>query len=175
MQKNKQGGVLAATILGLAVFLGAGCSMLGYRVGNSLPPGINVVHVPSFENKTTEPQLELYTTQATISELQREGSLMVGDLGKSDVVLHVDLVDLTLQPLRYEADAATTTSEYRLTIRAELRLVERSTDKVLAKNTVKGETDFSPSGDLSTAKRDALPRASDDLAHQIVKSIVEFW
>jgi len=149
--------------------------MLGYSVGNSLPPGINVVHVPSFENKTTEPQLELYTTQATISELQREGSLMVGDLGKSDVVLHVDLIDLSLQPLRYEADASTTTREYRMTIRAELRLVERSTDKVLAKNTVKGETDFVPFGDLSTAKRDALPKASADLAHKIVKSIVEFW
>lgn len=155
--------------------LTSSCTALGYRVGSSLPPGINVVNIPVLENRSGEPQLELTTTKALISELQRDGTLSVGDIEKADVVLTVVLEDFSLQPLRYESDSATATSEYRLTIRASLVLKNRRDGKVMVTNKVKGETDFVPTGDLSSAKREALPRAAADLAHQIVKSVVEFW
>lgn len=153
----------------------AGCSALGYRVGSSLPPGINVVHVPTLVNRTAEPQLELGATQAVIRELQREGTLTVGDMGKADVVLLVILEDFSMEPLRYESDSPTATSEYRLTIHAALELKSRQDGRLLASNKVRGEADFVPAGDLSSAKREALPQAAADLAHRIVKSVVEFW
>ncbi len=158
-----------------ALLLNAGCAALGYRVGTTLPPGIEVVHVPSFENRTGEPQLELGSTQATIAQIQRDGTLTVGDAEKADVVLQVVLTDFSLTPLRYDSDTATTTSEYRMTIRADVKLVRQRDNTVMASSTVKGETDFVPTGDLSSAKRDAMPQAEADLAHQIVKSVVEFW
>lgn len=164
----------ALVIIAVAA-LSAGCTAMGYRVGSSLPPGISVVHVPALENRTSEPQLELATTKAVMSELQRDGTLSVGDIEKADVVLTVVLDNFVLAPLRYERDSATATSEYRMTIRASIELKNRRDGRVMVKNTVKGETDFIPSGDLSSAKRDALPRAAADLAHQIVKSVVEFW
>lgn len=157
------------------VLLSAGCTALGYRVGSTLPPGINVVHVPTFQNRTSEPQLELDTTQAVISEIQRDGTLTVGDMEKSDVVLSVELTGFTLEPLRYDSNTATTTQEYRMTIWASVILADRRANKVLVKTTVKGEADFEPVSDLSSAKRDAQPKAATDLAHQIVKSVVEFW
>jgi len=157
------------------LLLNAGCTALGYRIGSALPTGIEVVHVPSFENQSGEPRLELGTTQATIAQLQRDGTLTVGDLDKADVVLHVVLKDFSLAPLRYESDTATSTSEYRMTIRADVKLVHRLSNTVMAASSVKGETDFVPTSDLSSAKRDALPQAEADLAHQIVKSVVEFW
>jgi hypothetical protein len=166
---------LTTGLLCVVVMLNAGCTALGYRVGSTLPPGIEVVHVPSFENKSGEPRLELGATQATIAEIQRDGTLTVGDREKADVVLQVVLTRFALTPLRYQTDAATTTSEYRLTIWADVKLVRQSDDTVMAYSSVKGDTDFVPTGDLSTAKRDALPAAEEDLAHQIVKSVVEFW
>lgn len=165
--------MLFSFFLCFALLCGSGCA--GYRLGSALPAGINVVHVPTFKNNTSEPQLELTTTQATISELQRDGTLSVSDSEKADVILTVTLVNFYLEPLRYETDASTTTKEYRLTIMATLELTELKTGKVLVKSSVKGETDFIPAGDLSSSKRTALPAAAADLAHQIVQSVVEFW
>jgi len=167
--------ILKPVVMVAVALMVAGCAALGYRVGSSLPPGINVVHVPTLVNRTSEPQLELSTTQAVISELQRDGTLSVGDTEKADVILIVVLENFVMEPLRYESDSATATSEYRMTIRAALELKSRRDGRVLAANKVKGETDFTPTGDLSSAKRDALPQAATDLAHQIVKSVVEFW
>ncbi len=165
----RQVGILA---LGIVLMF---CGCIGYRLGSTLPPGINVVHVPTFVNKTSEPRLEIETSQAAIREFQRDGTLSVSDLEKSDVVLYVNLVGFRLEPLRYEADRTTTTEEYRLTITASLKLTERLTGKILTRNTVEGEADFIPSGDLSSAKRNALPAAARDLAHDIVENVVEFW
>lgn len=178
MMDKKTFGILRNLTLTLfcsAFLLNVGCTALGYRVGTTLPPGIEVVHIPSFENKSGEPRLELGATQATIAQIQRDGTLTVGDLAKSDVILEVVLTEFSLTPLRYDSDTATTTSEYRMTIRADVKLVHRTSQKVLTSNSVKGEADFVPTSDLSTAKRDALPAAESDLAHQIVKSVVEFW
>ncbi len=166
---------LSIPALCTALLLNAGCAALGYRVGTTLPPGIEVVHVPSFVNRTGEPRLELGATQAAIAQIQRDGTLTVGDMDKADVVLQVVLTDFALAPLRYEADTATSTSEYRMTIQADVKLVRRLDKTVMAASSVKGEADFVPTGDLSSAKRDALPQAEADLAHQIVKSVVEFW
>jgi hypothetical protein len=164
-----------SALCGAALFVGAGCTAVGYRVGSTLPPGIEVVHVPTFLNRTSQPQLELDTTQATIAELQRDGTLMIGDVEKADVVLKVELIDFFMEPLRYESDSNTTTREYRMTIKATVELTNRRTKAVMVKTIVKGENDFIPIGDLSSGKREALPKASRDLAHQIVKAVVEFW
>ena len=165
--------VLAILLVGVLGTLPGGC--VGYRLGSTLPPGINVVHVPTFMNKTTEPRLEIETSQATIRELQRDGTLSVSDLGKCDVVLNVALIGFRLEPLRYERDNSTTTREYRLTITADIKLTNRRTGKVMTHTTVQGEADFVPTGDLSSTKREALPDAAEDLAHDIVESIVEYW
>ena len=161
------------TLLCVVASMLVGC--LGYRLGSSLPPGIDVVHVPVFTNETDEPLLEVVTTQATIAEFQRDGSLAVGDADRADVILHVRLTGFSLHPLRFERDAVTTAEEYRMTIRADMRLVERRTGNVLVANRVHGERDFVFTGDLSSAKRTHLPAAAEDLATRIVRASVEFW
>jgi len=164
-------GIIILTAIAISAL--TGCS--SYRLGSSLPEGIEVIHVPTFVNKTSEPLLEIITTSKTISEIQRDGTLSIGDAKKSDIILYVSLTDLKLVPLRYETERTTTTREYRLIITASLRLENRVTGKVMARNVVSGERDFMPSGDLSSAKRAALPLAAVDLAHSIVEKVVEFW
>lgn len=164
-------GIMVMTAL-LSVVL-TGCA--GYRLGSTLPEGINVINVPTFVNKTTEPLLDVIATQATIKEIQRDGTLSIGTLDKSDIVLHVSLIGIKLQPLLYEKDSRTTTREYRMTLTASLKLTNLSTGKVMTRNVVIGETDFMPTGDLSTAKREAIPFAAKDLARRIVENVVEYW
>ncbi len=164
-----------AVVIILAAVAGVLSGCVGYRLGSTLPPGINIVHVPTFINKTSEPLLEIVTSKAVISEIQRDGTLSIGSLEKCDIILNVSLIDLQLKPLRYETDRTTTTREYRMTITASLKLTNRLSGKVMTRSVVTGETDFMPTGDLSSAKRDAVPDAASDLAHSIIENVVEYW
>ncbi len=166
---------LGAVLLLSGLAMMAGCSALGYRLGSTLPPGIDVVHVPTVINRTSEPLIELQVTQSIVNELQREGTLSVADIDKADVVLNVFLDGFTLAPLRYESDQATATSEYRMTLRAVVELENLRTGEKMVQTTVRGEADFTPAGDLTSSKREILPKAADDLAQRIVQSVVEFW
>jgi hypothetical protein len=168
---SKHISIIMLSAITLSVLIG--CS--SYHLGSSLPKGIEVINVPTFINKTSEPLLEVITTAQTISEIQRDGTLSIGDPKKSDIILYVSLTDLKLTPLRYETERTTTTREYRLTITASIRLENRVTGKVMTRNIVTGERAFMPAGDLSSGKRDALPLAAKDLAHSIVERVVEYW
>ena len=157
----------------LALMVGSGC--MGYQLGSSLPPGIEVVHVPVFSNATDEPGLEVVTTRATIAEFQRDGTLSVGEGERADVILEARVTRFSLDPLRYDRDDATGAEEYRMNIQADIQLVERRTGEVLVRRRINGEHDFILTGDLSTAKRTFLPAAAEDLAARIVRASIEFW
>lgn len=164
-------GAALAILSGAGV--GAGCA--GYRLGSALPPGIETIHVPAFVNQTGEPQLESVTTSLTIQEFQRDGALKVTDPERADVTLAVTLVSFELEPLRFEKDNTRRTREYRLIIGADIVLKQSGAEGTLLERHVKGDTTFILTGDITSAKRDALPDAARDLAHDIVESVVEYW
>ncbi len=150
-----------------------GC--LGYRLGSTLPDDIRSVFVPVFENRSGEPLLEQQVTSAVIAEIQKDGNLTVKDENAADTVLRVTIRGFQLQPVRYEHDERRTAAEYRLTITAEILFTRNTTGKTLSKGTVYGETTFAPAADMMSSKRRAIPDAADDLARQIVKSMIEIW
>ena len=148
---------------------------MGYRLGTTLPPGIHSIYIPSFVNRTGEPELEVATTRAAIQEFQKDGTLRLGSQGGTDAYLKVTLQEFRLEPLRYSGDQAKTTSEYRLVIIAKVNFHRSTTDERLSSRRVRGESTFEPGAELSLAKLNALPEAAEDLAHHIVKSVVEYW
>jgi hypothetical protein len=156
-----------------ALAVAGGC--VGYKLGSTLPPGIESVYVPTFINETGEPFVETETTRAAIQEFQKDGTLRVRDRAVADAILNVTVVEFELEPLRYERDRNKTTDEYRLTLTADVSFARAKDGEVLITRRVKGETDFLPGGDLGSAKRAALPQAARDLAHDIVESVVEYW
>lgn len=163
-------GAMAAVV---ALAMLTGCA--GYRLGSSLPPGIEDVHVPTFVNKTQEPLIENDATRAVVQELQRDGTLEVASESEADAVLRVTLTGYKIDGVRYERDRPKVAKEHRLVISADLRLEARATGKLLAERSVEGEAVFADSGDMVSARRQALPIATADLAHDIVESIVEYW
>ena len=157
----------------LAALLFSGCA--GYRLGTSLPPDIQSVHIPTFLNSTEEPQLETDTTAAAIREFVRDGTLRVADADQADTVVKVTLTSFRLTPVRYEKEESRTTREYRMEIGARVDFRKPGDEAPLLTRKVVGDTTFFPGGDIGQAKRDALPAASRDLAHKIVECVVEFW
>ena len=151
-----------------------GCA--GYRLGSMLPKDIATVYVPTFVNKTSEPRLEVETTQALIEDLQRDGSLRVVNEDQADTILKVTLNGYNLNPVSYRTDQRTATREYRITIAASFVLTRRGSGAVVAESPrVIGEGVFQVVGDLTTSKATGLPIAAEDLGRRIVQQMVEVW
>lgn len=160
----------------LALIAAATTSCVGYKLGSTLPPGIKSIYVTAFVNETKEPQIETDTTQATMQEFQRDGTLRVTAKDQADAMLDVTLTRFALEPLSYNRNDPLTTQEYRMRISARVVFTRlRPELKVMSDRTVQGEATFDLAGDMFTSKQRALPEASRDLAHDIVESVVEYW
>lgn len=161
-----------SVLTGGALLIIAGCA--NYQLGSMLPPGIRSIHVPTFVNRSSEPQIEASITAATVREFQRDGTLEVEVREQADAVLDVVLTGYRLQAVRYDKDRAKTAAEYRVFLEAKIALKSRSGGVLLEKQ-LRGDTTFALTGDLASAKMTALPNAAQDLAHKIVESVVEYW
>ncbi len=162
------------TVLTL-VLISTGCSQMGYNLGTTLPEGLRSVHVPIFINETKEPLLENATTQATLEEFQREGTMKVSK-DQADTLLEVTLTDFVLEPLRYRKDESLTGQEYRIRIYANMVFSQTHPEKkIMINKRVIGEATFLLVGDLSSSKLTALPDAAENLGYHIVNDIVEYW
>lgn len=161
-----------AAVVGIA----AGCHSMGYSLGSTLPSDIKTIHVPTFVNKTGEPQIESTLTRATIQDFQREGNLRITDANSADLILKVKVIGYDAKPIRYDKDDPKQTNEYRLTIRAQIDVTRRKTgDLFLPPQVVSGYEVFAMVGDMSSSKLQALPEAADSLAKAIVERVVEYW
>lgn len=163
---------LYGATLAIAIML-TGCA--GYRLGSTLPPGVSSIHVPTFVNRSGEPQLDTEATRAVIQEFQRDGNLRLLSEDRADAVLRVTLRSFKQEPLRFDPQDSKTAREYRILIVADLVLEKRGASQPVLKQTVQGESTFDYQGDLTSAKLAALPVACRDLAHHIVSAVVEYW
>lgn len=157
----------------VAVLALSGCA--GYRLGATLPPEIKSVHVPTFINRSGEPQLDTEATRAATQEFQRDGNLRLASADQADSILRVTLTQFKLEPLRYDRNDTKRPMEYRIRITAELVLEKAGSKATVVKQTVSGEALFDYAGDLTSAKMRATPTACRDLAHHIVSAVVEYW
>ena len=92
----------AAMLLGMALALLTLPGCVGYRLGSTLPPDVKSIYVRLFINKCNEPLLEIDTTNATIAEFQKDGTLRIVSKDEADVLLETTLNAMTLTPLRYD-------------------------------------------------------------------------
>jgi outer membrane lipopolysaccharide assembly protein LptE/RlpB len=158
-----------------AAFLLSSCA--GYRLGSMLPPGIKTVYIPTVENHSTEPRIEIIATREIMKEVQMEGSLkVVREKAQADAVLAIKIVHYVLEPVSYQSNINNTTAnEYRLRLFAEVVLTGKD-DKVLADNkSVYGESTFPIVGDFTSSKERGLPEASKDLARKAIQACTEAW
>ena len=165
-----------AVLAGIFAYISGLTGCCGYRTGTSLAPNVTSIHVSSFNNRTGDPDVETVATSATVREFQKDGSLRMSSTDEADAIIEATVTGLTLEPLRYSKDSATETTEFRLLLTANVIVKDRKTGKTISTHQdLTGKTTFVPGGDLSSAKRLAIPAAARDLAHVIVAAVVEAW
>jgi len=202
---TKRGGFVTRNrcrpgVTALAGWLLALCGC-GYHVaghGDALPKSIHVIAVPPIENRTTTFRIEQKLTAATIHEfLAKTNYRIVSDPSGGDAVLTGKVVSLEVVPLLFQTQStagspgtATSTlaqaTAMMVTMRCEITLKERDTDKVLyhTDNFVfRNEYQLATSGTGTETQSQvetffqegdpALDRMSQDFARTLVATVTE--
>jgi outer membrane lipopolysaccharide assembly protein LptE/RlpB len=173
---------LLSVATSLAIVL-AGC---GYHIAgrsSALPKEVHVIAIPAFENKTTSYRLEQRLTAATVHEFLTATSYrVVPNSEDGDAVLKGTVVSLQAYPLLFDTTSGRATTMV-VTIKCEVSLVERATQKVLyhTDNFVfRNEYEISTDVNDPTSLRNffeeqdtALARMSRDFAVRLVAAVTE--
>lgn len=175
-----------ALLVGIAALLmaSAGC---GYHTAahySTLPKSIQVIAVPTMENKTTGYRIEQKLTAATIHEfLAKTTYQVVSDADAGDAVLQGKVVSLEIVPLLYNNQTApngTQTAQATamlIIMKCDVTFIDRSSQKVLYHN---ANFVFRNEYELSTDVRSffqegdpAVDRMASDFASRLVTAVTE--
>ena len=180
--------LLAATFACLGL---SGC--LGYHIGPAKPSYLRDVHtlaVPTFENKTLIPRIEVLVTDTVIKQFQQDGTYRITSGDKADATLKGEIIRVARSPARSVIGNVLATSEFNLTMKVKYKLVGPDGKPLSPPGEVTGTTSFfvgtggtitvggttaSIIGDVTTDERQALPLATQELANQLVTQLSEGW
>ncbi len=175
---------LAAAFACLAL---TGC--LGYRIGPAKPNYLKDIHtlaVPTFDNKTLLPRIEVLVTGTVIKQFQQDGTYKIADGDKADATLKGEISRISRSPARSVVGNVLATSEFNLTMHVKYKLVGPDGKPLGPSGDVVGTTSFFVSssstvgnqqvlGDVTTDERQALPLAAEELAKRLVTQLSEGW
>lgn len=161
----------ALVALIIPVLLG-GCR---YTFTPNLPPGIETVAVPVFENRTFTYGIEQELTQAVIEELLTNSPLGVEDEDEADALLVVSIERYYTQAKSYDVDESV--KERQLTVEIELTFRDLADKRDLWHEPVLREQvdyfDVDVAGQPAESEAEAYSRLVELLAERIVNRIVE--
>jgi hypothetical protein len=160
----------------LAAFPGLVAGGCGYSLRPSLPSGIKTLQVPVLDNRTSEPGIEDFLTQALIQAIVNSGAAKIASSGASaDARLEGKIVGYSLASLSFDRTANVTS--YRLTVALALTLRDLRKDEVIWKqDRIEDRADFLVAGQVATnlvRETDALQRAAIDVSRAIVSFAFE--
>jgi outer membrane lipopolysaccharide assembly protein LptE/RlpB len=153
-----------------------GC--LGYHVGPVKPSVLRDVHgiaVPTFENKTLLPRIEVLITDSVIKQLQQDGTYRIANENNADAILKAEISEISRAPARSLRGNVLATTEFNLAMHVKYKLETPSGTVLMPSTEVVGTTSFFVGEDVTTDERQALPLAAEELAIHLVTQLSEGW
>ena len=151
----------------------AGCA--GYRVGpvSGDVAGDRSIEVTPFASKVIEPRVGDAVTTSLRRQLQQEGTFRLNTRGEADIVVTGSVIEYDRSSLSVQPEDILTPRDYRLRIRAHVTARDRTSGRVLLDRDVLGHTTLRVTPDLSSAERQAIPQAAEELARNITALLTE--
>jgi hypothetical protein len=153
-----------------------GC--LGYHVGPVKPSVLRDVHgiaVPTFENKTLLPRIEVLITDSVIKQLQQDGTYRIANENNADAILKAEISEIIRTPARSLRGNVLATTEFNLAMHVKYKLETASGTMLMPSAEVVGTTSFFVQSDVTSDERQALPLAAEELAIHLVTQLSEGW
>ena len=136
---------------------------------------VHLVAVPTFENKTLLPRVEVLVTDSVIKQLQQDGTYKIADKGDADAVLKAEITEITRTPARSVLGNVLATTAFNLAMHVKYKLEARGGTVLMPDAEVVGTTSFFVGTDVTTDERQALPLAAEELATHLVTQLSEGW
>jgi outer membrane lipopolysaccharide assembly protein LptE/RlpB len=160
--------------LAMAVVFQAGC---GYRFspgGESIDPGIHRVYIDNFDNKTTQPYVEIYFRNAFADQFRRTSRFTLAESKvKSDASVKGSVNVTTFNPVAYtKSDFAT---EDRVTIVASIIFQDRNNEIIWRNDSLSGYQDYIINQNEAVTeqnRRDAIQKLAADMAERAFRYIM---
>jgi hypothetical protein len=106
---------LKAIFATLFCFVLGGC--LGYHIGPVKPyylRNVRTIAVPTFQNRTLVPRIEVLVTDTVIKQLQQDGTFQITNGDKADATLTGQISRITRAPARSVRGNILATTEFSL-------------------------------------------------------------
>ncbi|HKB25982.1 MAG TPA: LptE family protein [Methylomirabilota bacterium] len=158
----------------LALVIGTltGC---GYSIHGNLPDHVRTVAVPVFTNRTAEPAIESFLTQAVVEAFATNGRLRVVTPVEADAILEGEVVGYEIQALAFDPRASI--RQYRLVVTMNLTFRDVRRNAILFEQArFQEKADFRVIGAVSqtiSREESALRSAALDIARSIVSLAVD--
>lgn len=147
---------------GVLLALAVAC---GYSTTSRTAKDIKTIHVSFFENKTSEPNLEISVTERIIQNLITDNTLRVVDENAADAILDGEIVEFKNQPFSFNPDLKA--EEYHVVIRVVATLFNRRQNNAIWQN-----RSFQGDGSYFVEKVEN-GRTLDDAIEESIKEITE--
>jgi hypothetical protein len=158
---------------GALALLLTGCA--GYRLGptNELAAGQKSIQIAPIVNRTLQPRLNDTVENQLRKAFQHDGTYRLATHGDGDLVLKATLVRYDRAEILSVPNDVLTVSDYRLSVVAQVTVVDRSTGKTVFDQPVTGFTLMQVGNDISSAERQSTPSLAADLARNIADLLVD--
>ncbi len=154
----------------------SGC--LGYHIGPVKPYYLRDVHtlaVPTFENQTLLPRIEVLVTNTVIKQFQQDGTFQIVGNEDADATLKAEIMRIDRSPARSVRGNVLATTEFTLAMHVKYSLIGRDGKTISGPSEAIGTTSFFVGTDVTTDERQALPLATQELATRLVSQLSEGW
>lgn len=150
-----------------------GCA--GYQLGptNGRVAGDKSIQINPFASKVMEPRLSEAVTSSIRKQLQQDGTFKLDTRDEGDIIVTGTITQYYHAQLTFQPSDIITPRDYGLSITAKVTARERASGKVILERDVVGRTTIRVGQDLTSAERQAVPLASEDLARNITSLLVD--
>ena len=138
--------------------------------------GDRSIEVAPFASKVIEPRVGDAVTTSLRRQLQQEGTFRLNTRGEADIVVTGSVIEYDRSNISFRPEDILTPRDYRLRIRAHVTARDRTSGRVLVDRDVLGHTTVRAMPDLpdlSSAERQAIPQAAEELARNITALLTE--
>lgn len=153
-------------------------SACGYHLrgkGTFWPPQMKKVCVPVLKNSSGRFELDIKLTRSVINELvARTGVVIEPERDKADGLLLGEITSFKVQPIAFSSSGAA--SRYKITITTSMVFTDLVNQKVLFSDdnfTYVEEYEVPAGMDFETMETQAIDRAAEKFARQLVVNLVE--
>ena len=153
-------------------FSGCGYHLVG--TGNALPPHIKTIHIPVFENTSSQPEIHRQLTSFVLQSFISDGRLKIVNKDEADLIVEATLSYYNLRNVAFSSQDLV--SDIIIELEIDLKVTDQVKNEIFIKKKLKQQWDYKSTPDLAdteTARLEALDQAYIDFGNRLVSLIID--